>query len=330
MRLVPRLQAIFALFGLGLTAAVGAQGTAPATLDESDAAFLLPSTEDTSLLWQISGDDLSSPSFIFGTIHLIPAEDYFLQGHVVRAINDVDEVLFEVDPREMTNPANMMGMMNKINMRNDTSLRDLLSEARYDSVSTYFNDLGLPFMFFERMKPMFLSAMVGQDMGAGNPFGGMGGDDSEGGGTKSYELELVQIAEAGDKEIGGLETIDFQLGLFDSIPYSVQAEMLFKAIDNDLNAKMQEGDSQYEQMVAMYKRKSVAEMSALISSESEGFGDFEEMLVTRRNENWVPNIIGRLADKPSMYAVGAGHLGGEHGVIALLRAEGYTVEPVYE
>ncbi|WP_170067636.1 TraB/GumN family protein [Neolewinella xylanilytica] len=320
------VKAFLALFGLTFTTAVDAQGTAPTDLDRSEAVFQIPTTEDTSLLWRISGANVSNPSYLFGTIHLIPAEDYFLQSHVIQSMNDVDEVLFEVDPREMTNPATMMGMMNKINMRNDTSLRDLLPAARYDSVKTYFTDMGLPFMFFERMKPMFLSAMVGQDMGAGNPFGG----GAEEGGTKSYELELTKIAEAGEKQISGLETIDFQLGLFDSIPYTVQAEMLFQAIENDMGSQMEEGDSQFDQMVDMYKRKSVAEMSALITSESEGFGDFEEMLVIRRNESWVPNIIDRLASLPSMYAVGAGHLGGEHGVIALLRAEGYSVEPVYE
>ena len=326
MRLKSCWQALLAIFGLTLTTAVSAQGVAPEQNVGSEAALLIPTTEDTSLLWRISGPDVATPSYVFGTIHLIPAEDYFLDGYVVRAINDVDEVLFEVDPSEMTNPANLMGMMNKINMRNDTSLRDLLSEARYDSIQTYFSDMGLPFMFFERMKPLFLSAMVGQDMGAGNPFAGGDGES----GTKSYELELSEIAKAGEKQISGLETMDFQLSLFDSIPYSVQAEMLYQAVASDIDADMGDGDSQYEQMVAMYQRKSVAEMSSLITSESEGFGDFEEMLVTRRNENWVPNIVERLVDTPSMYAVGAGHLGGERGVIALLRAAGYTVEPVYE
>ena len=326
MRIKSCWRALLALFGLTLTSAVSAQGVAPDPGVGTEAALLVPTTEDTSLLWRVTGDEIPTPSYVFGTIHLIPAEDYFLDSYVVRAMNDVDEVLFEVDPGEMTNPANMMGMMNKINMRNDTSLRDLLSEARYDSVQTYFNDMGLPFMFFERMKPMFLSAMVGQDMSAGNPFGGGGGE----GGTKSYELELSEIAKAGEKEVSGLETMDFQLSLFDSIPYSVQAEMLYQAVANDIDADMGEGDSQFEQMVAMYRRKSVAEMSSLISSESEGFGDFEEMLVVRRNENWIPHIVDRLVTTPSFYAVGAGHLGGEHGVIALLRGAGYTVEPVYE
>ncbi|WP_157974509.1 TraB/GumN family protein [Lewinella sp. IMCC34183] len=326
------LRTLFALFvltllpGMVLRAQVADPETDAAL---ADAPFQVPTVNDTSLLWRITGADVAEPSYLYGTIHIIPEEDYFLDNHVVRAANDVEALFFEIDPREMQNPAAIMGLMGKITMRNDTSLQDLLSPARYDSVATYFNDRGMPFFIFQKMKPMFLSAMVGQDMGAGNPFGG--GDPGAGmGGMRSYELELSKIAEAAGKDIAGLETMDFQLGLFDSIPYSIQAEMLYRSISDDMAQTMTDGDSQMDQMVAMYKRRAVAEMSQLISSESEGFGNFEELLVVRRNEKWVPEIAARLTASPTLYAVGAGHLGGERGVIALLRAEGLTVEPVYE
>ena len=290
-----------------------------------DAAFQVPTVNDTSLLWRVIGADTTRPSYLFGTIHLIPTEDYFLESTVVRAINDSEEVYFEIDPREMQNPATMMGLMGKIQMRGDTSLQDLLPQARYDSVANYFSSTGMPMFFLEKMKPMFLSAMVGQDMSAGNPLMG------EGGNMKSYELELSELAQAADKPIGGLETMEFQLDLFDSIPYSVQAEMLYQSVAQDMmvnDSSGMETDSQFEQMVSMYRRRAVAEMSQMITDESAGYGNFEELLVVRRNENWVPQIRERLST-PTLYAVGAGHLGGERGVIALLRAEGLTVEPVY-
>ncbi len=302
-----------------------AQGATPAPASAiADAAFQVPTANDTSLLWEITGDGAERPSYLFGTIHLIPREDYFLESSVVRALNESDEVLFEIDPREMQDPTVMMGLMTKITMRGDTSLEDLLSPERYDSVADYFNASGLPMFMLQKMKPMFLSSMVGQDLSQGNPFGG-GGE----GGMKSYEFELSDIATSADKPISGLETMEFQLSLFDSIPYGVQAEMLYQAVRDDLNNEMGGTDSQLDQMVAMYRRRAVAEMSQLITDESAGFGNFEELLVVRRNEKWVPIIRDRLTTTPSLYAVGAGHLGGERGVIALLRAEGLRVEPVY-
>jgi uncharacterized protein YbaP (TraB family) len=295
--------------------------TAPASAPT--AVFQPPTTQDTSLLWEITGDGIAAPSYLFGTIHLIPREDYFLPATVVRAINDSEEVLFEIDPRDMQDPTAMMGLMGKINMRGDTTLSDLLPAERYDTVAAYFEQSGMPMFFLQRMKPLFLSSMVGMDMTGGNP---LAGGDSK---MQSYEFELSEIAEAAGKEIGGLETMEFQLGLFDSIPYTVQAEMLYESVIGEMDKDMPGSGGQFAEMVDLYRRKAVADMSQMITDESAGKGNFEELLVIRRNENWVPIIADRLASTPTVYAVGAGHLGGERGVIALLRAAGFSVEPVY-
>ncbi|MEM6770977.1 MAG: TraB/GumN family protein, partial [Bacteroidota bacterium] len=155
-----------------------------------------PTSQDTSLLWQITAPGVATPSYLFGTIHIIPEKDYFLPNRVVAAINKSKEVVFEIDPREMQNPAMLMSLMSKINMRGDTSLEDLLSEEQYTEVEEHFSASGMPFFLFKRMKPMFLSAMVGQDM---ESLGGLAGGESAEGGMKSYELELTEIAEAGKK-----------------------------------------------------------------------------------------------------------------------------------
>jgi len=267
----------------------------------------------------------TTESYLFGTIHLIPEEDYFLPKGLVLAMNDVDEVIFEIDPRQMQDPMAMMGLMGKINMRGDTSLSDLLTEAEYDEVAGYFSKLGLPFAFLKKMKPLFLSAMVGQDLEAMKN-GGMAA-----GGTKSYELEMTELAKASGKEISGLETVEFQLSLFDSIPYRGQAQMLLKAVQSDA-AGEGSGENEFDKIVALYKRKAIAEMASTMSEETAGAGRFEELLLTKRNINWIPQIENKVKTagaEAKLFAVGAGHLGGEMGVIALLRKEGYTVTPVY-
>jgi uncharacterized protein YbaP (TraB family) len=296
--------------------------------DQAPAASpLAPTTTDTTLLWRISAPGVEAPSYLYGTIHLIPEEDYFLPNTVVAALNESAEVVFEIDPRDMQNPAKIMGLFNKINMRGDTSLEDLLPKAQYDSVEAYFSDSGLPFFLFKKMKPLFLSAMVGQDMQAMGQGGGMAA-----GGMKSYEMELTEIAQKADKEISGLETMEFQLSLFDSIPYSAQAMMLFEAVKADMGGAEDGGPNQLDEMVAMYKRKAVAEMANSISDETAGVARFEELLLTKRNKNWIPMIRDAMEAQGGgslLFAVGAGHLGGEQGVIALLRGAGLTVEPVY-
>lgn len=288
-----------------------------------------PTSSDTSLLWRITAPGVSTPSYLFGTIHIIPEKDYFLPNPVVAAINESKNVVFEIDPREMQNPAMLISLMTKINMRNDTSLEDLLSKEQYTEVEEYFNASGMPFFIFKKMKPMFLSAMVGQDMDA---LGGLSGGETQPGGMKSYEFELTEIAEAGAKEIGGLESMEYQLSIFDSIPYKAQAMMLYDAVQADTGAD-DGAVNQLEMMVELYTRQAVAELAQTITDESAGVANFEELLLTKRNANWVPVIKTATqngATGGSFYAVGAGHLGGAKGVIALLRAEGLTVEPVYE
>lgn len=285
-----------------------------------------PTANDTSLLWRIEMPGVAQPSYLFGTIHLIPEADYFLPGRVVKAINDSEAVFFEIDPRDMQNPAKIMGLLTRINMRGDTSLEDLLEPAAYAAVENYFTESGLPFFIFKRMKPLFLSAMVGQDVEA------MQGGGMTAGGMKSYEMELTELAEAGGKSISGLETMEFQLGLFDSIPYRAQATMLYEAVVADQGSETGDLPSEMERLVAIYRRQAVAELASTITEESAGVARFEELLLTKRNANWVPIIqqnMGALNAGAGFYAVGAGHLGGDRGVIALLRSAGLTVEPVY-
>lgn len=286
------------------------------------AQSMAPTNADTSLLWRISGNELKQPSYLFGTIHMIPAEDYFLPATVESALAASKRVAFEIDTREMENPALLFTLMGKMNMRNDTTLKDLLTQEDYQTVAGHFKKVGLPMMLFERMKPMFLSAMVGQDIS--DLAGGFGGDGGQG--VKSYEMELTQLAKTGKKEILGLETIDFQLSLFDSIPYGVQADMLVSAIKAEADP---EADDQFMQMVDMYKRRAVAEMASMISAETSDSGNFEELLLTKRNQSWVSPMQDLMSTATTFFAVGAGHLGNEQGVIALLRGKGYTVEPVY-
>ncbi|MNY79236.1 TraB family protein [compost metagenome] len=54
----------------------------------------------------------------------------------------------------------------------------------------------------------------------------------------------------------------------------------------------------------------------------------EELMLFSRNKKWIPRMRKIMAVKPTFFAVGAAHLGGENGVIALLRKEGYKLRAV--
>jgi hypothetical protein len=278
---------------------------------------------EKALLWEISGKDLQRPSYLFGTIHIIDKEDYFFTPTMQKALDAAESVAFEIDMEEMTDFSNIMGMMGSMYMKDNKTLRDLLTEEDYQLVNEHFTEMGLPLMLLERIKPMFLSVLAG----GGEDMMGFGQGGGEQGGMVSYEMELSEAAKAREKEIAGLETMEFQMGLFDSIPYDAQAKMLMASIKAE---KTEEGENQMDQMVKMYKEQDIQAMQSMMKTDPDGLGGYEELLLQKRNRNWIPKMADMMSKESVFFAVGAGHLGGEEGVISLLRQEGYEVKAVLE
>src|SRR4026207_1005623 len=119
----------------------------------SVAAYGQDNKENKTLLWKISGNGLEKPSYLFGTIHLLCADDAKLSTNMKKAISECDEVYFEVD---LDNMMEMLLAVNKMTMTGDTTLRDLLSDDDYKKVKDYFESKGslLPFSMLETYKPL--------------------------------------------------------------------------------------------------------------------------------------------------------------------------------
>jgi uncharacterized protein len=285
--------------------------TAQAQTKEMDPSVSKP---QNALLWEISGKGLSKPSYLYGTIHMIPKADFFLTDATKKALGESQKVMFEINMKDMQNPMMLIGIMSKAMMPRGQKLRDLISKEDYALVKARFEEVGMPLPMLEAIKPMFLSAMID---GGGNP-----SDTTGKGGTTAYEVEIMKIAEKDKKEMGGLETMEFQMGIFDSIPLKAQAEMLVKSIKS-----VNKGDSEFKAMVEMYKSQDIEAMAGTMKGGEENeMSKYEGILLTNRNKNWIPLIAKNSAGKSIFYAVGAGHLGGEMGVINLLRKEGFTVK----
>ncbi len=267
-----------------------------------------------ALLWEMKIDGVEKPSYIFGTIHMINKEDYFLPNGTLSAIEASEKMIYEIDIADMTDMSSLMGIMGKIFMKDGKTLSDLISKEDFVIVSEHFKDLGLPMMMLEKIKPMFLSAFAYGDM---DPTSMQSGD------IKSYEMELYDIAKSRNMETGGLETIDFQISVFDSIPYEAQAKMLVETI----KAGDTEND-EFKIMTEMYKSQKINEMVSMISDEDSGYSEYEDILLVKRNESWIPQMIANAKAQPTFFAVGAGHLAGKSGVLKLLMKEGVTLKPL--
>ena len=272
---------------------------------------------ENALLWEISGKKLTESSYLFGTIHIIDQKDFFWPNGTLKALEDSDKVVFEINMdniMDMENIGNLMGILDGIMMDGGVTLKDLVSAEDYQMINDHFSELGLPLFFFEKMKPMFLTVFGSGDIKPG---------DLQSGEIKSYEQELLTIGKSANKVFDGLETIEYQISIFDSIPYKAQADMLVESI----KAGDTEND-QFKEMVKIYRAQDLNAMQEMFAAEEGGIEGFEDILLVNRNKNWIPIMIKMMGEKPTFFAVGAGHLGGEYGVIELLRKEGYNLKPL--
>ena len=267
---------------------------------------------NNTLLWRISGKNLTKPSYLFGTIHLLCANDIDLSETLKKAINETDKVYLELD---MDNLFEMMQAVQKMKMRNDTTLSDLLSDSDYKKVKAFFASKSsmIPFSILETYKPMLAASMIMQT-------------STECDNAVSMEQIIMQEAKENKKEIKGMETMAYQLSIFDSIPYEVQAKQLLAFIsDNDTEDR---ASKEYDEMASAYRSQDLSKLEALINKEEFGIGNFADLLLYNRNKNWVITMDKIFADNSAVIAVGAGHLPGEKGVINLLKKAGYKVEPM--
>ncbi|MGN6600828.1 MAG: TraB/GumN family protein [Ginsengibacter sp.] len=261
-----------------------------------------------TLLWKVSGNGLQKPSFLFGTFHLLCKQDIHFSDQLKKAFNYADEIYMELD---MDDPSTMLSGMMYMNMRGDTTLKDLYSENDYTRLKNYFSDtLKMPLTLLQKAKPYFLVALLyPRMMNCSSPAG--------------VEEELVNLAKQDKKEISGLETMKFQASVFDSIPYEWQAKELLKNIDS-FSANKRE----FETMLSFYKNQQMDSIKNMLHTSEFGSDKYDDLLLNNRNKNWV-NKLDSIMKKESVFvAVGAGHLVGEKGLIELLKKKGYKVEPL--
>jgi uncharacterized protein YbaP (TraB family) len=263
---------------------------------------------DNTLLWEISGNGLQSPSYLFGTFHLLCKDDIHFSEALKQAVINSKEVYMELD---MDDPSTIMGALMLMNMKNGKKLKDLYSEEQYKRVSDFFKDsLKTPIGLFQQMKPEFLVALLYPKMMPCST-------------TASIEESLMQLAKANGKEIKGLETMAFQASVFDSIPYEKQAAELLQTIDSLDNSKVY-----FEQMLTAYKEQRLDKIEEIINNPQFGSTENQDVLLDNRNKNWLTQLQVIMKKGPVFTAVGAGHLVGKAGLISLLRAAGYSVKGV--
>ncbi len=262
-----------------------------------------------NLLWRISGNELQTPSYLFGTIHVICADDFVAYEALEEKMGKTEKLMLELN---LQDPGLVMGLQMGMVMQDEKTIADLLSEEEYARVKQFFADsLEMQISAVERVQPFFLVSMMFPHMLGCQP--------------QSYEGYLMQLAAQKEIPLDGLETLQDQLDVFKKLTYEEQAGILMESL-NDY-AKSRE---EFRQLLDLYLSMDLEGMHQMSHESLSQWEDFERSILKERNQRWIPRMEALMKEKPVFFAVGAAHLPGETGVLQLLKDKGYTLEPLLD
>ncbi|RZJ69047.1 TraB/GumN family protein [Flavobacterium sp.] len=262
---------------------------------------------EKSLLWKISGNGLSQPSYLYGTIHITC--DATLDPNAIKAMADTKQLYLELD---MDDPSLQSAMMGSMTMPAGKKMTDLAKPEDVKIVDEYVQkNLGMPLEMVNTLKPVFISMLFLTKL-MDCPI-------------QSVEENLMKLSAEQKEEVFGLETVQQQMATLDAVPFDEQMAELVKSVKSNLEHDKVET----KMLVDLYKAKDIEGMlNAAKTSENVMTSKYEAELLTKRNQNWIPKIAAIAKQKPTFFGVGAAHLAGENGVIKLLRKQGFKVEAV--
>ncbi|HOY31675.1 MAG TPA: TraB/GumN family protein [Bacteroidales bacterium] len=263
-----------------------------------------------SLLWQVSGNGLSQNSYIFGTIHMIKKQDFFISDVVKEKLSGCQSFITEID---MNIPiTQQLEIAKKMYLPEGKTLKDYLTEDEFQRFRSIMIDtLQIKKQKFEkyiRLKPFFLSAVVSKHIA---------------GKVKAYERELYKIAKNKGIPSDGLESFDLQFSLVDAQPLDEQAKSLVTELNDYKKAKQQLDD-----MIAAYKQQDLDKLYEYVVKEAGYDSEFSENFIFKRNQAWILLIEEKIKNRSCFIAVGSAHLPGSNGVLNLLEQKGYTITAI--
>jgi uncharacterized protein len=266
--------------------------------------------QEKSFLWKVGSAENSI--YILGSIHFLKRENYPLKKSIEEAFAGAKKVVLEIDLQAATAEKAQQVMLDKALYRDGTTLRQNIAPETYSSAEQRANSLGIDLRAMSPFKPWFvaltLTSLKLQKLGFDSNYG--------------VDRYLAERAKNSDKATGGLETLEFQIGLIDQLSRRDQ-EMMLRETLKELDLL----DKGVERIVRSWLTGDINALDELLLAGMREYPEVHQKLIVDRNRRWVPQIDRMIRQGENvLVVVGAAHLVGKDGIIELLRARGYSVE----
>ncbi len=262
--------------------------------------------------WQVGGSE--GQIWLLGSVHYLREQDYPLPPIVDELYGLADTLVMELDLDDLDPVALQASFSTAAVLPPNTTLREILDPETYARTESLAAGLGMPMTLLDRLEPWLVSLTL-TDLTMVR----LGFQANQG-----LEQYLMRRAVADRKEILGLESIEDQIGIFDTLSFEDQAALLSQSVD-DLAAP----EDYMSGILDAWKAGSLEELAEEFSDDFAESPELERALVATRNARWVTRIGEMLNDGHRyLIVVGALHLVGDDSVVEMLKARGVEVSTV--
>lgn len=261
-------------------------------------------------LWKVSGK--TGVIYLVGSVHLLTKDFYPLSPTLEQAYGKSDLLVEEADLGELLSPQSQMMMLTRSMMPSSQSLDTVVSPKTFALVSKRAGELGLPVEPLKRFKPWALALMLASLEWQ------KAGFDAELG----LDRHFYDRAKKDGKALQGLETTEYQISRFDGLTADQQERMLTDTL-SELDTEM----TNIATLTGAWKSGDGPAVERVVMQDLKQDPVMYQRLLVERNRNWMPRIESLFTRSGSAFVVvGAAHLIGPDGLLAMLTARGYQIE----
>jgi uncharacterized protein len=273
-------------------------------------AWLRVETAGSNFLWKATRN--RSSVYLLGSVHLLTKDFYPLNPALEAAYKDADLLVEEVDLGETLGTDAQMNMLVTGMLPTGQTLDKVISPATLTTVSKRLEAIGLPAEPLKRFKPWFLSlTLLGLEWQKA-------GFEAELG----LDQHFYTLAKNEGKMVQGLETMAFQISRFDEMSMDEQERLLVETL-KELDTQQAE----VTKLANAWKAGDIATVERLVLQDLKSEPRLYQRLLVDRNRAWLPKIEALFGRRGrALVVVGAAHLIGSDGLLAMLRSRGYSIE----
>jgi uncharacterized protein len=266
--------------------------------------------QETSILWEISGQGITKPSYLFGTLKFIGENEYFLPKEATDKIKASE--LFVIEDQVDHHAQHELNKA--LHFPKGETLANHLSAGDYKKVVDFFGqEFKITKSQFEskyaRLKPLAISISMTR-LALGEK-------------VKFYDIELLRFAKKNKLKTFSLESVQREAEAINTFSIEDQSVALMHNVENFEKQK-----EEFKKLMADYPQGNLQEIFEYTLHPLENNTQFIDEFYYRRNEEWLIKIEKMVKENVAFISVGVAHLEGDRGLLNLLKSKGYILTPL--